>query len=483
MAGRFARYFLTFLVAASALLSACGGDEKGSLFDGLTGTRKTFWAQNVDDDTYYQVQATRVAEGTHCYIYLQDGLEAGQATIENLLYEFDNRIYPTDTTWFGSEPNPGADGDPKIYILLLDIHQIGTAETGFVSGYFSNINEYSRAVSSDGFVRPYSNQKEMFYVDIVRQTADDPFVLRTLAHEFQHMIHWEQKFHQRGVVDDLWVNEAMSEGASSLCYGPDPGRIELFQNTQAYSNPLSSFDSSLADYSKVALWSQYVLDQCPDNVFRLALQSTDTGAASVNTALAGTGKSFATLFEDWTMANLVSANPLLGDIAASNGHPEWRYNAVSMPRVVTSLTDNASFGTSSEEVGPLRQFSSAYRLYRPSNGPDGGINWTQSVGLTAAFLFDLGNGTVEQLASGVSKSYSSSAYVVFRNSTLSDAGLPDNVVFSSLAGPARVRAQGVVSASPAPRARATTGGRAICGAGHATYSDSWLRANGFRLDF
>jgi hypothetical protein len=483
------------LLAAAALvllflLPGCGGND-GGLFDGLNPDTRQFWALNLATGTFYQTTATKVGEGRHCYIYLEAGQAASRSAIDNLVSEFDNRIYPIDTNAFGSEPGPGADGDPKIYILLLEIRQVSSS--GSIAGYFSYLNEYPREASVQIF--PYSNQKEMIYVDVARQAADDPFVLRTMAHEFQHMIHWEQKDHLRlGLKgsDDVWLNEAMAEAASILCYGPDPGRIAFFGDRafQASQYPLTLWFNELQDYAKVAMWSQFLIDRYPDNVFRSALQSTQVGASSIESALVGTGKTFSDLFNEWSIANLVASdNALLAPIVALQGHPEWTYRSV--------VFDNLAY-----PIAPVREtfelptffrFSSIYASFSPSSGNSGQITWQPSGINTSAALIDVGGGIlIESLNPGQIYNYTDNAFLVFKNATVTDnlSMFGDNVTVQSLGGGSRPLAQAVSRPLSAPssagRKSISSGYResiGTCGTPIVNERNRWIYERGLRVDF
>ena len=65
----------------------------------------------------------------------------------------------------------------------------------------------------------------------------------TLAHEFQHMIHWEQKTHLKKLDDDTWLDEAMSTIAGTYCgYGPSWYSVWIYE--QDPSNSLALWDVS-----------------------------------------------------------------------------------------------------------------------------------------------------------------------------------------------------------------------------------------------
>jgi hypothetical protein len=477
---RFGRLLIALALCLAALLPACGGGDKGGLFDGLDPARQTFFAFSWIDNTYYQTTATRVAEGRHCYIFLEDGRTATPAAIDNLVAEFDDRIYPTVTTEFGSEPAPGADGDPKIFILLLDIRQPDFGSG--IAGYFDPYNEYPRALHSAA-TRAASNQKEIFFVDVRRQTADDPFVLRTLAHEFQHMVHWEQKDHRRlnlAGSDDSWLNEAMSEAASTLCYGSDAGRVSDFEHSTASELSLLDWANTYQHYAKVAMWSQYVIDRLPDNVFRLALNSTLVGATSVDNALLGSGRDFTGLFVDWTIANLVAGNTgLLAPIVRADGHPEWTYNDISMPYI---------FYANADLIPPAFRFSSIYIRYAPLSNvsPTGTLTWLSQGNSLSGTLIDSAGQIIPDMTSGTTYTYSGNAYVVFRNATTTNgsfAGAGDNVLHTSIAGPGAAGASKRSAPAALPRSAPGSGSRGICGTPDAIENARWLQEGRFKVDF
>ncbi|MCB0240386.1 MAG: hypothetical protein KDH08_17465, partial [Anaerolineae bacterium] len=113
--------------------------------------------------------------------------------------KFAEATYPTDRNFFGSEWSPGVDNDPRLHILHSE--QLGDS----IAGYFSGADEVSNKA------QPFSNEREMFYINIDNTKPDTDFYNGVLAHEFQHMIHWYQDKNETS-----WVNEGMSELASEL---------------------------------------------------------------------------------------------------------------------------------------------------------------------------------------------------------------------------------------------------------------------------
>ena len=144
-------------------------------------------------------------------VWVEEGVRLNQNDLEASANRFTEKTYPTNREFFGSEWKPGVDSDPRLHIL----HARGMGET--VAGYYSSADEYSQKVNQ------YSNEREMFYVsaDSGNSPPNSAFYDGTLAHEFQHMIHWANDRNETS-----WVNEGMSELASQL-NGYDVGGHDL----------------------------------------------------------------------------------------------------------------------------------------------------------------------------------------------------------------------------------------------------------------
>ena len=144
------------------------------------GAQQTFWVSNSDTSENFEVSATLRYITDHVYFWIQDGTRYTENDVRALVDNFEQHTYPTVTSFFGSEWNPGVDGDPHLYILY--VHDVGNS----IAGYFSSMDEYHPLVNK------YSNGHEMFILSADNAPLDDNFTYGVLAHEFQHMIHWYQ---------------------------------------------------------------------------------------------------------------------------------------------------------------------------------------------------------------------------------------------------------------------------------------------------
>ena len=273
-------------------LDAFGRPVKASV-----GDQETFWTNSWVTNQFYQITATLQKVGTHCYIYVEDGQTVSSTVIDDAANEFDTNIYPTDTSIFGSEPD--VDGDPRITILLMDIRDGYNGSGGFVAGYFHSLNEYNST---------HSNLREMFYMDVNPGQPGTTQFYGTLAHEFQHMIHFNQDGNE-----ETWVNEGCSTLAEYLCgYGHD-SNIGDFLNSP--DDGLISWGGALADYGQVYLFLYYLWEKYGgDSFISYLTQNQQNGIQGVNSSLAAEGYSddFKTVFSNWAVANYLDS-PSIGD--------------------------------------------------------------------------------------------------------------------------------------------------------------------------
>jgi hypothetical protein len=214
------------------------------------GDVETFTTYNVLKNRPEKIQAFLKKIGRHCYIFVEAGRKVSNTNLEKIKNEFDKNIYPATRDMFGSEWSPGIDGDPRITLLLLDIKDSYNPENGqkgFTAGYFYAGDEYSSSKN------PKSNEREMLYLDINPGNPSTKKFLSVIAHEFQHMIHWNHD-----PKEFTWVNESLSQLAPYLCgYGHAP-QLSAFLREPDNNLCGWSQDTMLANYGQVYLWAYYI---------------------------------------------------------------------------------------------------------------------------------------------------------------------------------------------------------------------------------
>lgn len=270
------------------------------------GATHTFWASNVDDNKNFKVDASLRYITPHLYFWIENGVNYSSSALKNLGDTFEQKIYPTDRSFFGSEWTPGVDDDVHLYILFA--RGLGNS----VAGYYSSPDEY------DPLAHPYSNAHEMFFINADNQSLSDSYTFGTLAHEFQHMIHW-----YRDRNEDTWMNEGFSVLAE-LLNGYDVGGFDF----EYMSNP----DLQLTDwsgepgangphYGQSFLYLDYLLNRVGNQVTQDVVGDPQNGLTSIDETLAKDNitdpqtKQTITaddIFSDWVVTNFVQ-DPKVGD--------------------------------------------------------------------------------------------------------------------------------------------------------------------------
>lgn len=409
---------LTTYTATVAGVKDKAGDTMNTPYSWSFTTITGFWAYNFDSDSDYFISATKAGEGNHCIVYLEQGRSVGQDTIDSIISQFDNAIYPQETSAFGSEPNPGIDGNAKIFILLLDIKDGYTPSSGYIAGYFDPLNEYDISISFN------SNQKEVFYMDINPGAPGDSQFLRTLAHEFQHMINWQQKTNLLGVHEDTWLDEAMSEIAPVVCgYGPDYEEVYGYELLPWDS--LVGWNDTLNDYNTVYMWAQYMKDRVTNidgnghGVFWNIDHTGNVGINAVNSALStvGYGKDFPGVFRDWSIANYLGLTTI-------SGHQEWSYSTIHTEAgypigggfTLPGLPVSDVYHINAPTVGGLYMWGLDYFKFTKTG--QGTVTWTKTNSTDEAAFIDTSNNTVSfNMISGTPYSYTNTGILIARNPT------------------------------------------------------------------
>ncbi len=262
------------------------------------GTRRTFRVSNQDTFETRTITAELVYKTDHLYMWVEEGVEVDERRLARAADTFEQRIYPVEHEFFGSEWSPGVDGDP--HLSVLHARDLGS----WVAGYYSSADEFPDEVHAD------SNEMEMFYINADNMEVGSDFYLGTLAHEFQHMIHW---YNDRN--EDTWINEGFSELASYLT-GFDPGGSEytFALNPDTQLNTWSDDETRSAHYGAAYLFTAYFLDRFGEEATRALVAHPENGIAAVDAVLAelGTGITFEDLFADWVVANYLD-DPRLGE--------------------------------------------------------------------------------------------------------------------------------------------------------------------------
>lgn len=296
------------------------------------GQRVTFFVDpSYDTEGRNQITATLREINSQAYFYVDNswwdsldytGREELVDSLKSLGQEFEEKIYPVLTSTFGSEWSAGIDNDRRITVL---IHSMG----GEAKGYFNAADEYPTAQA------PTSNEREMVYLNAGNIVS--PLAKSFLAHEFVHLITFNQKEKIQGVFEETWLNEARAEYAPSLLgYDSEYEGSYLEKRVKNFlENPydsLTEWRNRIDDYGVANVFVQYLLDHYGKEILVDSLSSEKVGIESLNYALKknGFGEDFSLIFTQWTIAVLVN-DPNLGE-KYSYFNPDLQYFHVT-PRI------------------------------------------------------------------------------------------------------------------------------------------------------
>ncbi|MGM0599847.1 MAG: hypothetical protein ACQETH_08545 [Candidatus Rifleibacteriota bacterium] len=275
------------------------------------GDVETFWTKNIVENKFEQTKAELKAIGKHCYIFVEQGKSLSDEVFENVRKQFDEVIYPTNTSTFGFEWKPGIDGDERITLLMFDIKDGFDGTGGFVGGYFFAGDQFLNSQIPPSY-NIKSNEREMFYLDINPSDPTKDHYMSIVAHEFQHMIHFAHDS-----KETTWVNEACSQIAPYLCGFGHANQIVSYMKTPDNSLTAWAEDQMVANYGQVYLWNYYIYnrflanDNSRKDFFKKLVDSKQKGINGYVEAFKALDVTFDEMFERFAVTNFIN-NPELG---------------------------------------------------------------------------------------------------------------------------------------------------------------------------
>ncbi|GAX62727.1 Zn-dependent hydrolase, including glyoxylase [Candidatus Scalindua japonica] len=263
-----------------------------------------------------ELSATCRGVGKHVYVFVSDDVwevNVFKQDIEKIIHTFDcstpatsinskKGIYEILTETFGNPPD--VDNDHRIYFLIT---QLGEYRGHDFDGYFRFIDEIAGK---------HSNHMEILYLD-----SDDPsddYHLGVIAHEFQHLIHW-----QYDPKETKWLSESLSEVAMILCgYYTDEKKVIRYLN-----NTNSSLISRhhMVDYGACLLWGTYIYERLGIAFLGNLVREKAGGIKGFQNTLDSMHivDNFSTVFGDWLVANYLHNK--IGN------NKKYRYQSISLP--------------------------------------------------------------------------------------------------------------------------------------------------------
>jgi len=257
-----------------------------------------------------RVGAVARAVGTRGAIFVDTLAPAGgfnTAELDSLVTRFDEVIHPRVTATFGAASDLDANG--RIIILLTPAVNRLTppGSSGFIGGFFYGIDLLPSSTGSNGAEVFYSIVPDPtgIYGNARSKASVSSVVPPILAHELQHMVHFNERILVRNASSQeaLWLSEALAQMAEEMVYrdylaladtasqtmfrsGTRARSRQYLQRPDTVSVIVSTGQGSLPERGAGFLQLLYVEDQLEGNVLERLTQTTLTGVANVESAVA-----------------------------------------------------------------------------------------------------------------------------------------------------------------------------------------------------
>lgn len=255
------------------------------------GDRAGFTVTNSDSNETFTVMARLAAAGEHIYMWVDEAADVPDALLADLTRGFDQRVYPQVRELWGSEANPGVDGDPRIYALFAS----GVGPTA--AAYFASDNTVPSAYV------PTSNGHEMFIFNADALAGYDAAAIESImGHEFQHMIRDNLQPNE-----ELWINEGFAEFTQLYLFDEQLNWVPDFLTFPDTQLNVWNENSALRGYnygSSLAFVTYFFERFGPEGLRILSEDSSPRALDGVARTLEALGgPPLDEFFADWVMAN------------------------------------------------------------------------------------------------------------------------------------------------------------------------------------
>ncbi len=223
------------------------------------------------------------SDRAHAYVDVADTSDVMTEQIQAQIDRFSTKTYPLIVSIFGDESD--VDNEGKIHVLYTHlVDEVGSE----VAGFFDPRSVVPPSQGGNG------NLSDLIYVS---PTQDEGFYELALAHEFQHLINFNQHVLIRGGAgEEPWLNEGLSHVCEDLIGQHEHNRsyMDIFllapHSYSLISSPMSSNGVRGAAY----LFVRSLIEEFGSDILSRLVQTDQAGIANVEKA---TGQPFADLFD------------------------------------------------------------------------------------------------------------------------------------------------------------------------------------------
>ncbi|MHA1867626.1 MAG: hypothetical protein ACTSVB_04840 [Candidatus Heimdallarchaeaceae archaeon] len=323
------------------------------------GDTKNFYVDEGGDTISFRIaEAQVIAVSDHAYYFVEVDMinEYGKNSVNNLITSeksiFESKIYPIEHNFFGDmEGNLGNIGDGRLIILH-------TYLPSDYAGYFWGINEHTQEeLDAQGYSYLKSNEWEMIFIGGIADYTD------TLAHEFQHLIHYnhdqdEMRWFDEGcAVFSEYITGRMPGDYDGVSYWSENYFKKHSDDSLIYWNYYSEGNRDVRiDYGGAYLFVFYIYEQFGADIIRKFVNDTRPVQESINDELKDKGETFNDFFYNWQVALLIDRPDLAN---GTFGFTDITFTIEPISKTYTELSstiDVPYYGFYTFEINLLNRF-------------------------------------------------------------------------------------------------------------------------------
>ena len=237
-------------------------------------------------------------------------------------------VFELETAVFGDPPD--VDDDPRIYILVLDLDRPG------LLGYF----DPGIATDPDPALR-----RDMIFMSSDALLENQYAAGGTLAHEFQHLIHWGHD-----PDEEIWLNEGLSGYAELLSGYPEIDATNVPEFLRRPGIGVTGWEDRSYNYGATYLYVAFLAERFGIGLMGELVREPRNGIDGVDAGLALFQQDFRATWADWSAANYAATDVRYG------------YETIGDRRVPPLVTPGLPFDRVDGEVE--QQWGTTYVIFR-----------------------------------------------------------------------------------------------------------------------
>ena len=299
----------------------------------LQQTTRTFAFESFGGVTSNQtIAATQISSNNRAIAYIDNGLPVSEknittTNIQAMMDRFSSATYPAVTQLFGAPSDIDNDGK----VIFLFTHWVD--RVGGIAGFYASSALFSKTQGGDG------NLADMMFIS---PTQDLATYESLLAHEFQHLINFNQHFLLRnGDAESSWLNEGLSHVTEDLVgghiAGGNPDLIFAFMAAPERYSLTGEALLNLGVRGAAYMFVRGLMEEFGNDVPGRLVKTDLTGIANVEKL---TGQPFSTTLQNHLSRLFLSGNNLTAETSFN-----YRFSYLT-----ESQTGHRSFPIPSEHV-------------------------------------------------------------------------------------------------------------------------------------